>query len=264
MSETITIKDLAGNSLNATIEITNIDKTTPTVNVKYSATNVTNQNVIVTIEANEEIQEITGWTLSNDKKTLTKTYQSNEEERIEIKDVAGNTVYKNISIKNIDKTSPVITGVENGKTYKGSVTATVTDDNPGTLVLEKDGIKVEGYTNGKEIIEEGTYRLTATDKAGNTTIVNFTVEYMKSDLNENNQIDIGDLLLLLRHMAQANSEKVQNKHPQWKLSNQKILVGDINKNGTIDIGDVLKVRRYMAAKASQKVADKHPDWLNIE
>ena len=85
-----------------------------------------------------------------------------------------------------------------------------------------------------------------------------------ADLNENNMIDIGDLLLLLRHMAQANSGKVQSKHPQWKLSDQKVLIGDINKNGTIDIGDVLKVRRYMAAKASQKVADKHPDWLNIE
>ena len=150
------------------------------------------------------------------------------------------------------------------KTYKGSVTAIATDDNPGALALEKDGVRVEGYTNGKEIIEEGTYRLIATDKAGNTTIVNFTIEYLKSDLNENNQIDIGDLLLLLRHIAQANSEKVQSIHPQWKLSNQKIVIGDINKNGTIDIGDVLKLRRYMAAKASQKVADKHPDWLNIE
>ena len=85
-----------------------------------------------------------------------------------------------------------------------------------------------------------------------------------ADLNENNMIDIGDLILLLRHMAQANSNKVLQKHPGWKLSDKKVTIGDINKNGTIDIGDILKVRRYMAASASQKVADKHPDWLNLK
>ncbi|MBP3832225.1 MAG: dockerin type I repeat-containing protein, partial [Clostridia bacterium] len=147
---------------------------------------------------------------------------------------------------------------------KDSVTPKATDANPGTLLLEKDGTKVEGYTNGKEILEEGTYKLTATDKVGNTTIVNFTIKYVKGDLNENDQIDIGDVLLLLRHIAQSNSEKTQQKHPDWKLNEKRTFVGDINKNGTIDIGDVLKLRRYMAAKASKSVSDKHPDWLNIE
>ena len=84
------------------------------------------------------------------------------------------------------------------------------------------------------------------------------------DLNENNQVDIGDILLMLRHISQNNSSEVLNKHPQWKLSDRNVIYGDINKNGTIDIGDVLKVRRYMAAKASKSVSDKHPDWLNID
>ena len=163
-TETITIKDLAGNEVNKTVEITNIDKIAPTVNVKYSTTNLINGNVTVTVTANEEVQSVVGWTLSNDKKTITKTYQSNAEENVQLKDLAGNTTNAKISIKNIDKEKPVITGVENGKVYKESVIATATDANPGTLLLEKDGTKVEGYTNGKEILEEGTYKLTATDK----------------------------------------------------------------------------------------------------
>ena len=263
-TETITIKDLAGNSTNATIEITNIDKTAPTINVKHSTTNLTNGNVTVTVTANEEVQSVVGWALSNDKKSITKTYQSNAEENVQLKDLAGNTTNAKISIKNIDKEKPVITGVENGKVYKDSVTPKATDANPGTLLLEKDGTKVEGYTNGKEILEEGTYKLTATDKVGNTTIVNFTIKYVKGDLNENDQIDIGDVLLLLRHIAQSNSEKTLQKHPDWKLNEKRTFVGDINKNGTIDIGDVLKLRRYMAAKANKSVSNKHPDWLNID
>ena len=122
---------------------------------------------------------------------------------------------------------------------------------------------VEGYTNGKEIIEEGNYQLTATDKAGNTVIANFTIEYVRGDLNEDNQINIGDVLLILRHIAQSKSEETLQKHPEWKLSEKRVIIGDINKNGAIDIGDVLKLRRYIAAKNSKDISTKHPDWLNI-
>ena len=264
-TEEITLKDLVGNTSNVKIEVTNIDKTLPIVEVVYDNKELTNQNVTVTITANEEIQEVEGWTRGEDKKTLTKEFEQNvKEETVQVKDIAGNTTNTEISINNIDKESPVIEGLENGKLYKDSVIATTTDQNLETLILEKDGEKVEGYTNGKEITEEGTYKLTATDKAGNSTEVSFTIQYERGELNKNNQIDIGDILLLLRHIAQANSEKVLQKHPQWKLENKDVIIGDINRNNKIDIGDVLKLQRYMAAKANESVADKHPDWLNIE
>ena len=55
-----------------TITIVNIDKTAPSLNVSYSTTNPTKENVKVTITSNEEVQDLSGWTISNDKKTLTK------------------------------------------------------------------------------------------------------------------------------------------------------------------------------------------------
>ena len=262
-TETITIKDLAGNTSNVAIEITNIDKTAPTANVEYSTTNLTNQNVTVTIEANEEIQGITGWTLSNDKKTLTKTYQSNIEETIQVKDLAGNTVDKDISIKNIDKTKPEIAGVENANNYNDSVIITVTDTNPGTLLLEKDEEKVEGYTNGKEIIEEGTYKLTAVDKLGNTTIVNFTIKYVRGDLNKDSKIDMLDVLTILKHISQEKKTSVANKHPEWKLNEKGKIVSDTNRNGKVEMLDVLKILQYIAAKTKERTAQKHPEWLNL-
>ena len=110
-------------------------------------------------------------------KQLNKVYEQNVNEEITIKDIAGNQKKVNIEITNIDKTSPVISGVENGESYIGSVKILVTDDNLKTLLLEKDRKKVEGYTKGKEITEKGTYKLTAIDKAGNSTEVSFTIQY---------------------------------------------------------------------------------------
>ena len=84
------------------------------------------------------------------------------------------------------------------------------------------------------------------------------------DLNDNNQIDLGDLLLMHRHISQSNSTLVKQEHPDWEMSNDDIIIGDINKNGIIDIGDILKLQRYISASNNEQVAFNHPDWLILE
>lgn len=61
----ITVVDRAYNEI--TVKIT-IDKTSPNATANYSTTDKTNENVVVTIIANEELKELDGWTLSLDKK----------------------------------------------------------------------------------------------------------------------------------------------------------------------------------------------------
>jgi hypothetical protein len=64
-------------------------------------------------------------------------------------------------------------------------------------------------------------------------------------------------------MAQEQSETTKTNHPNWKLDEEKVLIGDVNKNGKIDIGDILKLRRYIAASTSKEIAEKHSGWLNL-
>ena len=266
-TEEIKVEDESGYIINAKVVVNNIDKKAPTTTVKYSTTATTNQNVKVTVTANETIQGITGWTLSSDKKSLAKTYSVNQTETITIKDIAGNTSNTKINIKNIDKIKPTIEGVANGRNYKDSVKAIAKDENLDTVLLERNETKVVGYTNGDVISEKGIYRLTATDKAGNCTIINFavkdTIVIKSGELNGNNQIDIGDILLILRHLAQENDKKIYQKHSGWRFNEKQKIIADINRNGKIDIGDILILRRYMAAKNNKDVVNKHPNWLNI-
>ena len=179
------------------------------------------------------------------------------------KDALGNETVLKSNEFNIDITKPKVVGVENENSYNDSVTITVIDGNIGTIILEKDGTKIEGYANGKEIIEEGTYRLTATDKAGNATIVSFIIKYNRGDIDINNNIDTGDVLALLRYIAQNTSKNVAERHPDWNFNEKNKIIGDVNKNGIIDTGDVLTLQRYQAAKSSKTIAEKHPEWLNI-
>lgn len=54
------------------------------LDVNYSTTKLTTEDVTVEIKSNKEIREVEGWTLSSDKKSMTKTYRENTTETITI------------------------------------------------------------------------------------------------------------------------------------------------------------------------------------
>ena len=124
--EEVTICDYAGNEKKITITISNIDTTAPEVEVKYSTTKTTTENVTVEIVANEQITGIEGWSLSNDKTTLTKTYSQNKEEEVTIYDLAGNSRKVTIKVNNIEKKDNTTAGGTIPKTGKNVIIISLT------------------------------------------------------------------------------------------------------------------------------------------
>lgn len=100
-NQKVTISDLAGNTKEVTITINNIDKTKPQVQVEYNPKDKEAEEVTVTIQANEQLREADGWTLSSDKKTLTKKYSKNTVEILTVYDLAGNGEDVSINVNNI-------------------------------------------------------------------------------------------------------------------------------------------------------------------
>ncbi len=82
-----------------------IDRTSPTAEVTYKKKQQENQTVEVTIKANEIIQQVQGWTLEENQKTLKKEYLQNQQEEIQIEDLAGNKTMVKINIENNTKTN---------------------------------------------------------------------------------------------------------------------------------------------------------------
>ena len=73
-----------------------------------------------------------------------------------------------------DNNGPVISGIENDSYTNEKVTITIGDDNEFTVKVTKDGKEVE-FGNG-EFTEDGTYIITATDKAFNESKITFTID----------------------------------------------------------------------------------------
>ncbi len=94
---------------------------------------------------------------------------------VRLTDNAGNTDYICSDGIVLDGTSPVITGIENGKTYCEAQTVTV--DEKHIAIVTVNGKKVTLDENGSFVLSpaDGEQKIVVTDKAGNTAEMTVTV-----------------------------------------------------------------------------------------
>ncbi len=166
--------DKAGNETDTVKEI-KVDTTSPEYTVSYSKTTITNEDVVVTVTANEELKNVSGWNLSSDKKVLTKTFSANTDTSITIADLLGNTSTVNVTINNIDKKVPTAS-------VEYSTTTQTTDNVIVTIKADEKIVSTEGWnlssdelTLTKTFSENATETVTVRDLAGNYTTVSVIV-----------------------------------------------------------------------------------------
>lgn len=192
-TDQVTITDKAGNETVIPVTVSNIDKDKPELTVEYNITTLTNQNVIVTIRANEKLQPLEGWTIAEDGLSMAREYQKNISEDIMVKDLIGNEEKVTIMIANIDKDKPVIEGFIEGKTSYKKVTPKFTEK---VATLQKDNEEAQIYESETEITTDGKYVLIVTDEAGNIETKEFTIDNVAPvfPMLENKLLKKGDRL----------------------------------------------------------------------
>lgn len=117
------------------------DNTQLVCQVEYSNEQPTNQNVTVTITANKEIEQVSGFQLSENQKVLTKEVTQNENKTVTIRDISGNYATVEYCVDNIDKEPPQIIGCQDGGIYKIPLTLDYSDND------EIKKIEINQYEN---------------------------------------------------------------------------------------------------------------------
>ena len=170
--EQVTVHDNMDNETVVEVNVDSFDETAPEYTVTYSNDgNPTNQDVTVIITANEPLQEVEGWTLSDDGLSLTKTYSENKEETVVIADASGNTSEVPVNVTGIDKLGPTVT-VKNETTEDG-VLVTIETNEP---IQTPDGwTKVSDTKYTKLYTENTSEDIIVYDLAGNATKAHVTV-----------------------------------------------------------------------------------------
>lgn len=143
------------------------DNISPDLEVTYSNEKKTNKTVTATIKSNEKIQQVEGWTLSEDETKLYKVYAKNAVETVKVYDLAGNESKANISINNIDTELPQAE-------IKYSTTKPTNKNVMVTIITDKEIQEVEGWklsddktTLTKEFKNNKEENITIYDLAGN-------------------------------------------------------------------------------------------------
>ena len=107
-----------------------------------------------------------------------------------IEDKQGNKVYISSDGLILDGTPPAITGATNGASYANGTTINISvSDETGLASVTVNGVAktFTGNTYTQTISGAGTYTITATDTAGNTSTLRFTIKSPgSSDDSENN------------------------------------------------------------------------------
>ena len=180
-SYTITAINKAGKSAYATVVVSGIDRTPPVVEqptVSYNENMTSAQIVLKTNDGNGSgIAKVTasGVEMSLSEGNYILNVTQNGEYAIVVTDKAGNQAQTQVTVNGIDKTNPDIrqTSDNNGWKQKHEVTFAVTDESSGisSVQVTKDGKTIthsegNGYRFTAE--ENGSYLITATDKAGNS------------------------------------------------------------------------------------------------
>lgn len=182
-----------------------IDRTAPQGTFTYSnddGNQLTNGGVTVTLTATEAVQPVgDGWNpVAGTDNQFTKVFTDNGPISAVITDMAGNSATVTGAVKRIDRDKPTFLNVSDGdvistnpfviqlsdpqltgKSYFGLVSRL---DVNGTFV----GLTEDPTTHvfSTTLSNDGSYKVTATDKAGNETTVNFVIDSIKPTITITN------------------------------------------------------------------------------
>ncbi len=162
--------DKAGNIGKATAEVGWIDKREINATITYDINDMTNQDVTATITFDKENVMVEGGD--------THTFTENGRHEFRFTGPAGNTGTAIAEVTWIDKTPPVATiTYDNKKLTNRDVTATVTFDEGGVTIVDKDGNKLE---KGDTYVftKNGTYTFYYVDSLGNKGNAVATVDWI--------------------------------------------------------------------------------------
>lgn len=235
-TETITIYDMLSNAIPVEIVINNIVNEAPECKVSYSTIDPTNKNVIVTITSNRELKELNGWTLSEDKMSLTKTYNQNTEEKLELEDLYGNKMTALISIKNIDKEKPKLEISYSTKELTNQKVKVEIKSDEKLNKPEGWEISADEKTISKYYFENEIIILKVQDLAGNETEIEVKVENIDKEKPQTRvEYDEKDNQVIVHIISNKELQEVEG----WELSEDKKTLTKIYLENEKDVISVI-------------------------
>ncbi|OJU14239.1 MAG: hypothetical protein BGN88_12400 [Clostridiales bacterium 43-6] len=236
------------NALSKIMQTYSVMEPLPVITIDPYNTAPTNQNITVTART--------------DKGSLNRTsYTFTENGSFEfIANDGGSISKRTVTITNIDKKAPVVSGVSDGKSYQAPVRITFSD---GAATLNG-----QAFVSGTTVAQNGSYSLTVTDAVGNKTIINFEIRNRGYELIDNILCGINpkttvadlksaltkeawqDIILRNKDGKEITGGLVGTGMTLHMTRNEEtmdctiLIYGDIDGNGLVDAIDMVYIKKH--------------------
>ena len=206
------------------------DNIGPKLSIKYVLNTPINDSVTVTINANEELQKLSGWKLSSDKKSLSKKYIENiDNQEIMVKDIAGNETKQIVTVIGIEHQEEVDFKVEEEfiKNIKPNMTCKKFKEKISCNIdyeVQEGDIKIKD----EELIKTGQVLIVGEKRY---------ILAVEGDTNKDGKADFFDMMYLNKYILDCCSFTIEQS-----------LAGDVNNDGSLDMKDILRINKYRLEK----------------
>ena len=206
------------------------------LNIAYDKKDWTKDSVIVTISSSTELVVPDGnWQLSENKKQISKTYNENTSETLNIKSADGRNGNIDVVISNIDKNAPNISGnlvvnpqtVSVGDNIEVTVNAEANDTESGIDKIMYEVYRGNEKVREQEIVESAAFtfqavkgvtyqiRMYSIDKAGNTSgIETMKMEQLNYLDTDAGQKDLNDETVRYNNNLNGLNDAISEKKDQ--------------------------------------------------
>ena len=301
---TVVATDKIGNTNQKSIVVNNIDRNAPELLVTGKTDELTKEDILLTIKASDNESGLDKVKVNNQEITLTNgtgtyTVTKNGKYTVSAIDKSGKETKKEIEITKIDKNPPTldVTGYQTANYTKDDMILTIkASDNESGLNKVNVNEKEIQLNNGIEtytISQNGTYKITAIDKAGNLTEKEIVIENIykgKPTLDVTSETKEKEVVLTINvSSGTVGLKKLTVNGKNVYITNNKATytvtqngtytiiltdnlgnevkkdividslttVGDLNKNGKVDTNDLLKIMQHIV---SQRTGNNKEKW----
>ena len=210
------------------------DKTEPILYVSYLSQENTEDDTLVIISASEEIQEVEGWTLSEDNLEVSKIYSEAATETITVKDLAGNTSSVEVVVTKIKKYFELKDYIITQENYVSGIKAGMTINELTSKISTNMNYVLK---ENEQEISEGLLKTGQKIELEDGTIYTIVVQ---GDVNGDGEIKLSDMTALNKH--------IQNN---IVLEKEYLMAADVNEDGVANFKDLTKINKVRLQRSGE-------------
>lgn len=210
----------------------------------------------------QEVRALAGWTETDGMFSVTAEDKAQFIYYVKVTDNAGNVTYFGSDGATFDLMPPVISGITDGGTYYVSQEVTVSDEHPGTIMLNDAETTGSTFTITGDV--DQVYKIVAADEVGNVTKYTVTMKPIASLEERIAGLTVDNVTSDDKENVKAVKDEIDTMDTSAATEDEKVALQEIGSNCDQLLAKIDETAHVIETTNIQEVADVTSDNVALE